>query len=552
MSTLPVDLTAFAIITVTVAVLGVAAIWLKQPTLVAYIVAGIVIGPAFLDLVQPTPFIADMSELGLAFLLFLIGMEMNVREVKHMLRSIMKTAAGMMLSLSLFGMLVAMLLGFPPVAAAVIGFATMYGSTAVVMKLLTDKHENTLTSGKLHIGVLLTEDIVVIILMALLTAQVTTWQGFAVSSLLILVTLLLIAVIAVGSARSVFSSVFRHMSENPHYLFVIGLGWCFLFMYAAEYARLSPEIGAFLAGLGLAQLPYTMELRERVRPLTEFLMALFFVNFGLNITLQEFTFYWQEALIAAVLLMAGKFLVIFTLVKWQRYSLNTSFKVGINMTQTSEFSIIFGTVAASAPLTAEYIGQEVVGFLSIIAITTMGLSSYLVLYNNQIFDQVQPYLESVVGKQRKMDVERQQFSDHAVILGYTEVSKTVIPLITDHVDTVVVVDRDPDTADELEESPYFHVFGDFHHRELREEAHIGEASIVLSLSEEYEVNQEILEETAQADIRILSAALETDRDRLYEQGANHVLLEHELAGKTLATRVRELLDQPDQKVTGDE
>ncbi len=555
MNVFAVDLVSFAVIVGAVAVLGVLAVWLKQPTIVAYIIAGIVIGPAVLGWVAPTTLIENLGELGLAFLLFLIGLELNVREVRHMLDSILLISIPQMVLTASFGGLIAVWLGFSVVAAVIIGLAVMYSSTAVVVKLLTDTGENTVTSGKLDIGILLVQDVVVVILMAVLTVQAVSLQGFALNTVLILGFLCIISMIAMLSGRSLMPSVFRHMAENPHYLFVSGLAWCFAFIYMAEYANLSPEIGAFLAGLGLAQMPYSMELRERVRPLTALFMALFFVDFGLGLTLAEVTYYWREALIAAALLMAGKFAIIFSLVKWQQYTLRTSFKAGINMTQTSEFSLIFGAVAVSSPIVLEvapHIGDksaELMGFLTIIALTTMGLSSYLLMYNRDITDRVQPYLESVFGKQRKSDVEHQQFSGHAVVLGYDDVSRMLLPLIEERFDTVVVVDRDPDTAQELEDGPYVHIFGDFHHKELREEAHIADAAAVFSVSEEYEVNAEILEEAGSADIRIVSAAIREDRDRLYEEGADYVLLEHELAGKTIASHIEAAL-KPEVRTDG--
>lgn len=549
MELVPADLTAFAVIVAAVAVLGILAVWLKQPTIVAYIVSGIVIGPAVLGWVEPTALIESMGELGLAFLLFLIGLELNVREVKHMLDAILLISLPQMVLTAALGSLVAWWLGFSIVVAVLIGLAVMYSSTAVVVKLLTDTDENTVTSGKLDIGILLVQDVVVVILMAMLTVTAVSIQEFALNTVVILGVLLFISVVAVGSGRSLLPSLFRHMAENPHYLFVSGLAWCFLFISLAEYAQLSAEIGAFLAGLGLAQMPYSMELRERVRPLTAFFMAMFFIDFGLGLTLAEVTYYWKEALIAAGVLMVGKFVIIFSLVRWQQYTLRTSFKAGINMTQTSEFSLIFGAVAFSSPVVLEfapYIAEnsaELMGFLTIVALTTMGLSSYLLMYNRQITDRVQPYLETVLGEQRKSDVEQQQFSDHAVVIGYDDVSKIILPLIAENYETVVVVDRDPDTAQALEDAPHVHIFGDFHHRELREEAHIGEAAAVFSVSEEYDVNTEILAEAENADICIVSAVTAEDRDRLYERGADHVLLEHELAGKTLASYIETALEQ---------
>jgi Kef-type K+ transport system membrane component KefB len=551
---------SFALIVVTATVLAFLAHKTKQPTLIAYIAAGIVLGPigaqigahllglvtgimpdpATIQLVSGGTVIEVLSELGLALLLFLIGMEIRFDEIQYLLGPVLKISIPQMVLTALLGFGIAIMFGFPIVVAGVIAVAVMYSSTAGVGKLLADKREHATTPGKLDIGVLLMQDIVVVILMAILTANAATLQQFAVKVLEVFLMLGVIGAVTMASSRYVLSNLFETLAEDLHAFFIHGLAWCFLFIWMADVLNLSIEIGAFLAGLGLAQLPYSNELQERVRPLTDFFIALFFINFGLGLTLESLV-YWKEALIAAGILMMGKFVILFVLTDWQKFTPQTSFKTAANMMQTSEFSLIVGSIAVSAG----YITEPVLGFLGIIAIVTMGLSSYILNFNHRLYELAYPVLQRFESPE-KQDVDTTVLKDHAVIIGYPPLGQRILPAVEDYFDQIMIIDRNPDHADELVESHHDFIYADFRHEDIRHASRIEVADFVVSFVTDHAVNLKILDETNEDAVIFLRSKTLEEATELYELGADYVIHKKVLATSKLNQYIEDYLDNPEQ------
>jgi len=454
------------------AIAGVMADKLKQPTLVAYLLAGIIAGPAVLSYADPTQLIELMAELGLAFLLFLIGLKLDFGEIEHIYRPVLKISIPQMIAVMMVAGFTAYLTGFGLVSSIILGAAFMYSSTAVVVKLLNDSGGIQKQYGKINTGILLIQDLAVVILMVLITSA----DSGIISGLLPAFGFLLAAVFfTVLASKTVLPRLLKEASKDSINLFVTGLAWLFLFILAAEQFGLSIEVGAFIAGLGLGQIKYSTELVERMSPVTDFFIAMFFVNFGLNLSLGEFLTYWKEAIILSTILMVTKYFVISKLVDWQGFNKETSFKSGLTMTQTSEFSLIFAAAAASAGLLT---GAEV-GLISLVAIITMSLSSYLILFHNQIFDRLYP-------QESTLDSETDR-ENHAIIAGYVEGLEDIIEILEKEFEEVIILDNDPAVGDGLESF----MFGDFHHRGLREQLGVHKAGFVMINFEDESLVKEV-------------------------------------------------------------
>ncbi len=498
---IPLDL---VVVLIGAAVAGLLADKLKQPTLIAYLLAGIIVGPGILGLADPTELIEIMAELGLAFLLFLIGLKLDFGEIEHIYRPVLKISFVTMVTVVASTVVSGYLLGFDLFSAAFMGLAFMYSSTAVVVKLLKDSGGIEKHYGKINTGILLIEDLAVVILMVLISSaggdfltEIFSAFGFLIVSIILTVVL----------SKKVLPRLLREASKDSINLFVTGLAWLFLFVLTAEQFGLSIEVGAFIAGLGLGQVKYSTELVEKMSPVTDFFIAMFFVNFGLSLSLGEFLNYWREAIILSGLLMLVKYLVISRLVDWQGFNKETSFKSGLTMTQTSEFSLIFAAAASSAGLLT---GAEV-GLISLVAIITMSLSSYLILFHNQIFDRIYPG-ESTLDS----EAERE---NHAVIAGYVEGLEDIVEVLETEFEEVIVLDRDPEVEGRVENFE----FGDFHHRDLREQLDVHKAGLVMINFEDESLVKEVREEMssglllAKSDREIEGVEIYTEEELLAEQ-----------------------------------
>ena len=521
----------FAIIIVAATVIGLLARQFDQPTIIAYILTGVILGPVLFDVVTDEGLVDLMAELGLGFLLFLLGMKMRFEDIREILKPILNVAIGQTVLQTALAFLVAWWLGFDTVEILVIALATVFGATPIIVKVLTDKDEITSLPGKIDVGVLIVQDIYLVIVLALFGAGTLDDAGEIASTLgIIFVMMAFIGIFSIASSRYLLPRVFRRIANNKDVFLIVAIAWAFLFIAIAEGFDLSVEVGAFLAGISLAQLPYSKELEDRITPITDFFILVFFASIGLQIEGVESLFaYWQEALIASAVLMIGNFWIMFYLIDREGFDVETSFLGSINMVQVSEFSLVVGGLA----FTQGYIDADVLGYLTLMALVTMSISTYIITFNHRIFGLVGPWFERFeAGTTRDPSVE--EFSDHAVAIGYDEVTQQGLPILEERYGDVVVVDRRSEHVEALEEAGQYHaVFGDVRHTEVRKATNLSDAAFVLSSTVEPDVNRAILAEIDDETAAFVEAEYLDDARELYDHGADYVIMSTYLAAEQL-------------------
>lgn len=539
----------FFILIATATILGFIAHKTKQPNIIAYIFTGLILGPVGLEAIKMTHFTELISELGLVFLLFLIGLEINLDKIKKIIKPITLMALAHMTLTFLAGFLTAFLMKFKLIESLFIGAAVMFGSTALIVKLLADNDETSSLPGRLDIGMLLIEDIVVVLILAIIETGMGSPYSMTVKFLEIVGFIAVISAVSILFSRHGLPFLFKRVKGDLRTLFIYGVAWAFAFIALAQKTGISMEIGAFIAGIGLAQLPRSTELRERVRPLTNLFMAVFFINFGLNISPGQISAVFFKALAASAILMVSKFGFFVILMDRLKFTPETNFIASINMTQVSEFGLILTSLALSKGL----IGGEVLGFISIVAIVTMGSSSYLINYSREIYEKVK-HLFEFLESEEKGDMDIQSLDEHAVIVGYDELTKSLIPVLQDAVDDVVVIDKGSKYINEANKSDVEFVFGDLKHNEMRRNIGLKRAKIVISVVREDAVNRMILEDTPDDALTLIRAKDRKDAADLYDLGANFVILKRMLAADKMKEYLEAYLESPDlfeEKIKGD-
>ncbi|MCH7659819.1 MAG: cation:proton antiporter [Euryarchaeota archaeon] len=527
----------FAIIVVTATVLAILARKTRQPTIVAYILTGIVIGPVMLGIVTEDQLIEIMAELGLGFLLFLLGIEMNFENIRDILKPTAAIAVGQAFLQATLSFLVALALGFTLFQSGMIALATTFGATPIIVKILGDKDELKTLYGRVDVGILIVQDIYLVFALAVLgVGAVDNVTEVALSMGRVFVLMVLLGVVAYLSYRYVLPTLLRAGARDERTLFTVGVAWAFLFIFAAEALELSVELGAFIAGLSLAQLPYSTELNERMRPVTDFFIMIFFASIALQMTAEQLLAYWQEALIAATLLIIGNFFIVFGLFLSQNFDVETSFIGTINMLQVSEFSLVLGAIAVAQG----FIEEDLLGFFALMALITMPLSTYVIMNNHAIYERAEPYLERFKAEDR-IETRLGVHEDHALIVGYDRLVEESLSAIREQFEEIVLVDRASENVSELQETDFEYVFGDFRHGEIRQESDIENAAFVLSMARESEVNKRVIEEAPDEATVFVAAHHPEDAEELYEAGADYVILRHVLAGEMLGERIADYL-----------
>ncbi|SDQ88118.1 cation:proton antiporter [Natronobacterium texcoconense] len=526
-----------ATILVAAAIVGVLAVKLGQPTIIGYILTGVVIGPVGLGIVEPSIITDTMAELGLAFLLFLLGIKMRIGDIRHLIAPIVKISIPQMAAIGLVGFGLAIALPFSFEEAVIIGLAVMYSSTAVVIKMLNDKGEATSLHGKIDVGILLAQDIVVVIILAVLAAGRPEDAADVAATLAVVMVLVTVTTVAaIAASRYVLPPLFRRIADDTTFLFLVAISWLFLFVLVSDQidvllapfgvdAYLSVEMGAFLAGLAIAQLPYSKDLQGRVNPLTDLFVMVFFVSVALDFEARHLLEYWTEAIVVAVVLLVVKFVVFFTLLYWQQFDLETTFLGSIGMIQVSEFGIVVAVAAAESD--PPFIGQEELGFITLVALLTMSVSVYFIQYNKQLFERVKPHLSrwEQIDPVEPADTE---YRDHVVVVGYDEIARRALRILEERYDEIVVVDRNVEHVEAIEKAGYEVLFGDFQYEKIRKDAGVKYADFVFSSSDQMEINEMILRETSEETTVFVEAKTAEEAEKLYDLGAGYVIMAPQL------------------------
>ncbi|WP_254809840.1 cation:proton antiporter [Natronosalvus amylolyticus] len=530
----------FAIIIVVATAVGILVRQLGQPTIIAYIFTGVILGPVLFDIVTDDGLVYLMAELGLGFLLFLLGMKMRFSDIRDILRPITNVAIGQTVLQTALAFLVALALGFGTREVLVISLATVFGATPIIVKVLSDKDEITSLPGKIDVGVLIVQDIYLVVVLAMFSADSLENTGEIAQTLaIIFVMMAFIGLFSFASSRYLLPRIFRRVASNKDVFLVIAIAWAFLFIaVAGTQFDGGIEIGAFLAGISLAQLPYSKELEDRITPITDFFILVFFVSIGLQIEggAPSLFAYWQEALIASAVLMVGNFWIMFYLIDREGFGVEPTFLASINMVQVSEFSLIVGALA----LQQGYIDAEILGYLTLMALVTMTLSTYIVANNHAIYERLEPWFRRFESDTDR-DADLKTYSNHAIAIGYDEITASVLPLLEANYDDVVIIDRKSEHIDAIDEGPYDYVFGDFRHNEIRKEANLSDASFVLSSSVERDVNEALLEEVGDDALVFVEAERIDDARSLYAKGATYVVMSTHLAAERLSEYVAQYL-----------
>ena len=373
---------SFFLIFTGAALLATLSLYFRQPLLLAYIVLGAILGPFGLEWVVDTELLADVSHIGIIFLLFLIGLDMQPSHLLQMLRKGYMVAFISSIAFALLGFLVGYGFGFNMIDSLIIGASTMFSSTIIGIKLLPTTVLHHKQTGELVVGLLLLQDLLAIILLTFLTTLGEQFsQGLELSLnvdlLISLGALPVVMFAALGFVRWVLLPLIKRFDRFHEYIFLLALGWCLGLAELAHSIGLSAEIGAFIAGVSLASSVISQYIAINLKPIRDFFLVLFFFSIGASFNFPLMHSIWFQCLVLAILVVTIKPVVFGWIIRPICKSKATSWEVGFRLGQTSEFSILIATLAASSMLISESASL----LIQATAIITFVASSYLVVWN---------------------------------------------------------------------------------------------------------------------------------------------------------------------------
>ncbi len=461
---------------------------IRMPTIVCYILAGIALGP-FLHLVELDYSLELISELGIALLLFLVGLELSFDKIRDLGRVALVLGGLQVLFTALSGYLAAQLLRFSSIESLFLGATVTFSSTVVVIKLLDQKGVMQRLYARISVALFLAQDIVVI-------AALTLLGGFGGSESIAPLIMLLNLAKAFGGMAVLLASVLiaaRYLLPRPFgwaarsqdTVFIWALSWCFIIVLLAHQFHLSVEIGAFLAGIAVAQLPIHEDLHRRLHPLMTFFIAVFLVTLGIKMDLSDLASILPYALALSGFVLIIKPLIVFTVLTRMRYSEYTAFQTAIATAQVSEFAFILLAMGASKDL----ITSDIVALGGLTGLLTIATSAYLVQYSESIYQLVRKLkLLTLFRAKQEADIENlKTCQERIVVVGMNALGRDIVKRLNQRNESALAIDTDPEKLKGL--APASTVIGNIEYQSVVEEIDLRNAKLVVSALQIEDTNQ---------------------------------------------------------------
>ncbi len=508
---------------------------IRQPLIIGHIITGLLVGPSFLHIVQSHETMETFASIGIALLLFIIGLGLNPRVVQEV-GKVAGVAGLIQVSLTtLLGWSISVLLGFDPTEALFIGVALSFSSTIIILKLFSDKKEQSRLYGKITIGLLLFQDLIAAVALLFLTAQNS--EGFSAGNLVSLIAkggLIAIPLLAIGNF--VLPRLHNFIAGSQELLFLFAIGWGFGSAALFESAGFSLEIGALIAGISLASLPYTQEISARLRPLRDFFVVVFFISLGTRLNFGNISNLLPMLAAACLIVIVVKPLLVLTTMGLLGYTKRTSWKTASALAQVSEFSLVFVILANRLHIVSE----NVVSLLTIVALITIAYSTYIIIYSDKLYNLLDRSLS--MFERRKTHFEQASKNNYDLVLfGYHRGGHEFLKVFQQLKKRFVVIDYDPEVIDILEHNKIPYLYGDATDIELLEEAGFAKTKLVVSTITDFETNKflvSLLSNINPHTIFICHADNFEQATELYSLGASYVMIPHYIGGEKIGSFIK--------------
>ncbi|MEK7185763.1 MAG: cation:proton antiporter [Patescibacteria group bacterium] len=505
---------------------------LKQPLIVGYILAGIFIGPYFLNIYQSRSDIELFSKIGVAILLFIMGLNLSPKIIKEVGKVSIIAGAGEVIFSTIIGFGLSIILGFNFMTAIFISLAISFSSTIIVLKILSDKNALHKLYGRISIGFLLFEDIVATILLLVIPsfAQTNEASLATITGLLLLKSAgILITLYLVSSFVMPRISVFMASSTELLFLFSItwGLGLAALF----HILGFSIEIGALIAGIMLSLTPFSYEIESRLKPLRDFFIVLFFVLLGSQMVIGNIFTMIIPTIVLSFFVLVGRPIIVMIAMNLLGYKRRTGFMTGVTVTQISEFSLILVALA----LSLGYISKDILSLITLVALITITLSTYLIIHSGKTYGKLEKLLSIFeIRKPNDREINTDSERYEIIMFGYDKAGQDFLKSFEKLDKKFLVIDFNPDSIKKLKSENIPYRFGDAQDVEFLSELNLSKTKMCVSTIPDFKTNMlltnQIRTESPNAIILVLSRDMD-ETEELYRAGATYVIMPHYLSAR---------------------
>ena len=545
-----------AVLLLICALAGAVFVRLRQPVLIAYIVVGIAVGPSVFGLVTAHDQIDLLAQIGVAVLLFAVGLKLDLHHIRHIGPVALATGLGQLAFTIVIGFGLILALGRDMMEALDVAMALTFSSTIIIVKLLSDKRELDSLHGRIAVGFLIVQDLAVVIAMMAMSAlrgadgDVAAGDGAGWSAVLLSLSWRLAAAAAALFVlmRWVLPAVVAAMARSQELLLVFAIAWGVALAALGEWAGFSKEAGAFLAGFSLASTPYREAMNARLTGIRDFLLLFFFIDLGAKLDFSTLGDEVVPAIVLSLFVLIGNPLIVMAIMGFMGYRRRTGFLAGLTVAQISEFSIVFVAMG----ITLGHVGVQALGLTTLVGLVTITVSTYMIIYAQPLFERLSPWLHIFERAHpfREIAAENKDGSAgnaQAIVFGLGRYGSRLFEQLRADGVEAVGVDFDPEAVRELQARGLPVLFGDGEDPDFLETLPLRQARWVITTFPQWESNRALLHALKAADYRgeIVGAVRDAAHGRaLAEAGVTRVFSPFDDAADHAAARLaHEILDR---------
>jgi Kef-type K+ transport system membrane component KefB len=502
----------------------------KQPIIIAYILTGVIAGPGLLALTQSHSVFDVMSEIGVAFLLFTVGLGLDWRNAKDVGGIAAVTGVGQVLFTGVLGWVIGIALGFDPITSVYLAIAFAFSSTIVIIKLLMDKEDLDSLYGRISVGFLLIQDFIAMIILLGLGAFTGGASLEEVVVLTLLKAFILVPVLWFISVRIV-PKVLAYVAKSQELLFIFSVAWCFLIAGSLVLLGFGMELGALIAGITLSSSIYYREINARIRPLRDFFLIMFFIVLGTRLGLDSITTLLFPTIILSLFVLVAKPFIVMVIMRALGYHPRTGFLAGTSVAQISEFSFI----VIAAGISIGHLGEEVLALATAVGIVTIAVSSFFIEHNELFYEKIKWAMKPLEPK-KTLNIE--QMKNHkptdVLLIGYHRTGAMLLDTVRKLRRSYTVVDFDPTVIRSLAEEGVPAIYGDAGDENFLDEVKADRARLIVSTVPDAVISISLLTFLKAHDYKgvvVVSVHKRTDAEKCYKLGATYVIVPSLLSGE---------------------
>lgn len=520
-------------------VAGALIVWLRQPLILGYILVGVLLGPSMLGWVSARDQVDLLARMGIAMLLFVVGLKLDLHLIRTLGPVALATGLGQVIFTSVIGYFLAILMGMSPVAAIYLAVALTFSSTIIIVKLLSDKREIDTLHGRIAVGFLIVQDIVVVLVMIGLSAYGTAGSSDALGRTLLLLLLKGTAIlVGIGLLmRYLLPWLLHQLARSLELLMLFSIAWAVFLAMLGDTLGFSKEVGAFLAGISLASTRYREAIGARLVSLRDFLLLFFFIDLGAQLDLGALAGQIGPAIIFSLFVLIGNPLIVMIIMGVMGYRRRTGFLAGLTVAQISEFSLILGALG----ITLGHIDKEALGLITMVGLITIGLSTYLILYSHPLYNRLARWLkifERAIPR-REINAEGVQtpLALDVILFGLGRYGSNLAHNLRERGQHVLGVDFNAATVASWQKQGFRALYGDAEDPEYPGTLPLAQARWVVSTVPERDVNLALLDALSHYGFsgqKAMTAHNPVDAEMLRDSGADVILLPFAAAAKDAA------------------